>query len=413
MTYTIVADPQSDEAVYTPYGGSEEFMYAQEPEVIISGPAETGKTMAACWKLHLIASKYPKAQLVIARAIQADLYSSVLQTFERVIEGAPVEVYGGSRPERYIYPNGAIIWLAGLDKPGKALSSERDIIYVNQAEQLKLDSWEVLTTRTTGRGAVMPYTQTIGDCNPGGSKHWILQRAKDKNLRLITTRHQDNPTLYNRDGTLTKQGERSISALQSLTGIRRKRLFEGLWATAEGAVYDMFDHSLHVTERDENEMVRWHLALDEGYTNPAVILLIGEDSDKRWHIESEWYETGKLQDDVVKQARALWLGKTKRGAVAVDEAAAGLIAALNNAGLPAVGAKGRILDGIAKIQNRLVVQGDGRPRLTVSAKCVNTINEFESYVWKPEKDVPVDADNHSLGAIRYLEDALADNWIVD
>ena len=90
----------------------------------------------------------------------------------------------------------------------------------------------------------------------------------------------------------------------------------------------------------------------------------------------------------------------------MNEAAAGLIAALVKQGVNAQGDKGRILDGTRKIQDRLKVQGDGKPRLTVDPSCVNTINEFESYVWKPAKDVPVDADNHALGALRYLEDVV-------
>jgi phage terminase large subunit len=47
------------------------------------------------------------------------------------------------------------------------------------------------------------------------------------------------------------------------------------------------------------------------------------------------------------------------------------------------------------------VQGDNRPRLTVDPSCVETINEFESYVWKPEKDEPVKENDHAMDALRY------------
>src|SRR3990167_3787430 len=156
-TYQLVSTPVDTRADYTPYGGCAEFMYSHDREVIAEGPSETGKTLAACWKLHIIACKYPNAQIVIARAIQAELYGTVVQTWQRVIKGAPINVYGGEKPERYFYANGSVVWMAGLDKPGKALSAERDIIYVNQAEQTKVDAWEILTTRTTGRSAVVPF----------------------------------------------------------------------------------------------------------------------------------------------------------------------------------------------------------------------------------------------------------------
>jgi phage terminase large subunit len=53
------------------------------------------------------------------------------------------------------------------------------------------------------------------------------------------------------------------------------------------------------------------------------------------------------------------------------------------------------------VQDLLKIQGDGKPRLTVAPGCDNTINEFESYVWKPEKDEPVKLDDHAMDALRY------------
>jgi phage terminase large subunit len=64
------------------------------------------------------------------------------------------------------------------------------------------------------------------------------------------------------------------------------------------------------------------------------------------------------------------------------------------------------LDNIQAIQNRLKLQGDNLPRLTVDPSCVETINEFESYVWKPEKDEPVKENDHSMNSLWYLHDAI-------
>jgi PBSX family phage terminase large subunit len=428
MTYEIAYAPGLTETDYTPYGGNADLIYSHEPEVIIEGPAETGKTMAACWKSHLICLKYPGAQGAIIRKTQTSVYGSVLQTFERVSEGAPIIKYGGEKPEKYIYSNGSVIWVGGMDNRERVLSSERDFIQTCQTEEFTLDDWEYLTTRTTGRGAIIPHPQLFGDCNPAGSKHWIRTR---EHVRLIHTTHRDNPTLYNRDGTMTAQGQRTMSRLAALSGVRRRRLFEGIWATAEGAVYDMFDAQIHVLRRELSEFHVFYLAMDEGYTNPAVILLMGEDSDGRWHAFKEFYRRGVLQETVVAKAKDWYSGiytpeqtaeQKEAGLVpgpvgcsfaAVDSAAAGLIADMRNNGMTAMSAKGRVLDGIQAIQNRLKVQGDGRPRLTVDPACVETINEFESYVWKKQanrdftKDEPLKENDHAMDAIRYLQDAVA------
>jgi phage terminase large subunit len=194
-----------------------------------------------------------------------------------------------------------------------------------------------------------------------------------------------------------------MESLSALSGVRRKRLFEGIWATAEGAVYDMFDVAVHVKERPDSDFKQWGLAMDAGYTHPAVILLIGIDNDGRWHVAREFYERGKLQEDVVRIALEWYLEKSC-SIVAVDAAAAGLIADLRNNNISAMGGKGKVFGGITMVQDRLKVQGDGLSRLTFDPSCENSINDFESYCWKPDKDEPIKENDHSPDAIRYFGD---------
>jgi PBSX family phage terminase large subunit len=387
-------------------GANKQAVTCTDPQFVIAGPADCGKTVALCLKLHSTALLNPNSQHVMARKVYGDMVGSVLQTFGRIASDSGVMPYGGEKPQWFDYPNGSRIWLCGMDNPGKALSSERDSIYINQAEQFSRDDWETLSTRTTGRNAVVKHAQIYGDCNPGGSRHWIKEMAKEGKLTLLVATHKDNPTLYDEHGVLTPGGHARLAALEKLTGLRRKRLFEGAWATAEGAVYEMFDANIHVLLRDRREFKWFYLAMDEGYTNPATILDVGEDADGRWHVFREFYQTGQLQETIVKTAKQ-WAHEQCR-LVAVDESAAGLIADLLAIGLPARGGKGRVLDGINRIQNRLAKAGDGKPRLTIDPSCVNLTNEFESYCWRPEKDVPVKEFDHALDALRYLEDVLAE-----
>ena len=401
--WKVVGSETLTEGDYIPRGGARDLLYAHEHEVIIAGPAETGKTLAACWKSHLICLKYAGAQGALVRKVMADIPGTVLLTMKRVIGDYPVRFYGGvETPIKLVYPNGSQIWIGGLDRPGKILSAERDFIQVCQAEELKVEDWETMTTRVTGRGAVVPYPQIFGDCNPGGAHHWILDRAKT-NLTVIQSHHRDNPTLYDDEGNLTEQGKVSMGVMESLTGVRKQRLLYGIWATAEGVVYDTYNPEVHAVHREPGEFKRWVLCMDEGYTNPVVILLVGIDGDGRQHIYKEFYKTGVLQKDVVRNAKTLG-DAFNCDLCVVDGAAAGLIADLVDVRVRNVqGAKGRVLDGIFLVQSLLKVQGDGRPRLTVEPNCINTINEFESYVWKPEKDEPVKENDHAMDAIRYLQ----------
>lgn len=228
-------------------GAAATFQASHDYEIMLAGPAETGKTFAAIWKLDTMLRTYPRAQAVLVRKVRSTIYGSALQTYEKILahRGGGAWRYGGQEPAWFDYGNGSRLWLAGMDNPGKALSSERDYIYVNQAEELLLNDWETLLTRATGRANNAPYPLVFGDCNPGAATHWIKQRPS---LRVLESRHVDNPTLYTADGQMTERGEQTMRILDSLTGLRYKRLRLGLWVSAEGVVYDTYDPAIHLID---------------------------------------------------------------------------------------------------------------------------------------------------------------------
>ena len=201
----VTADP---DATFTWYGGAKDFANYRGAEAIVHGPAETGKSISALWLLHTCAMKYPGSSLVVMRKTLTSTYSTILQTFKNKVLGAdesrwPCVAYGGEKPEWFNYYNGSRIWIAGMDKSSRVLSSEHDIVFWNQVEEATLEEWEVCTTRTTGRAGNMPYAQTIGDCNPAYPSHWIYNR---ESLRLFYSRHEENPALFDQEtGEITEQ----------------------------------------------------------------------------------------------------------------------------------------------------------------------------------------------------------------
>lgn len=248
MPTVIIAEVQQGPGI-TFRGGAREMWRCKDHEVILSGPSETGKTFACLHKLDTLLWKYPRSQAVVLRKTLTSLYTSVLKTYRNVVgfgtDNQAVKFFGGERPEWADYPNGSRVYFGGMDNPQKSLSSERDFIYVNQAEELELDDWEILTTRCTGRAANAPYSQILADCNPGPKSHWILQR---ESLTFFESKHEDNPTLYDDDGVITERGRKTIEILERLTGVRYKRLRWGIWCQAEGAWFADFDPKRSVDE---------------------------------------------------------------------------------------------------------------------------------------------------------------------
>lgn len=269
-----------------------------DPAWLLSGPFETGKTWAALWRLDQEARQNKGGQYAIVRKVRNDMDGSVLVTWRKVIEraGGGVTVFGGEKPQWYDYPNGARVWVGGLDRPEKTLSGERDGVYVNQAEELAEQDWELLTRATTGRGAVTPHPMLFGDCNPGGEDHWILSRKQAGSLALLVSRHEDNPSLYTDDGALTEQGERSMAALNRLTGVRYSRGKLGLWVGADGAYFTQLDERLHMCDvlQVPDGWPAWG-ALDYGFAHPFVfgvftkspageLILVAAHKRSRWLI---------------------------------------------------------------------------------------------------------------------------------
>ncbi len=409
-------------------GGALALQTSTAHEVILAGPAETGKTFAALWRLHCLCRDHANVQAALVRKTFADIAPSVLQTFTKKIlpldPAVGVTTYGGSKPEWFDYPNGSRIWLGGMDKPGKVLSSERDVIYVNQAEQLTLEDWETLTTRATGRAGNLrdekgePLSQILGDCNPGPPKHWIKQRASEGALALLESRHEDNPRLFDMTGTLTADGVRTMAVLDALTGVRKARLRYGKWVQAEGVIYEEFDAALHVIDEMPRGWEAWRKfrVVDFGLVHPFVCQWWAVDGDGRMYRYRVLYMTGRTVSTHARQIRELSWADGYIETTICDHDAEDR-ATLGENGIPNEPANKAVLQGIGKVQDRLQKQADGKPRifflkhalvevdqsLLDTKKPIDDEQEFESYVWanKATKEQPVKEDDHGMDATRY------------
>jgi phage terminase large subunit len=174
----------------------------------------------------------------------------------------------------------------------------------------------------------------------------------------------------------------------------------------------MWDREKHIQQR-EQPWRRVIVGMDDGYTNPAVALTIGEDSDGRLHVFDEWYMTKQLEGNVIEYARGI-AKLHEVEAFIVDPSAKKLIESMRSEGLPVSEAVNDVLAGIRGVQSRLAIKGDGLPRLTVSPECENTIREMETYEWMKErdgseKDKPRKQHDHAMDALRYAV-AYADKY---
>ena len=446
---------------FAPRGTARMIFSDRSPELLVSGPAGTGKSRALLEKLHLQMMKYPGARGLLTRKVAASLTTTAIVTYvqhvaKEALAAGEVMWYGGSQqePAGYRYDNGSFIAVGGMDKPDKIMSSEYDVCYVQEATELTVTDWEAITTRL--RNGVMPYQQLMADCNPSHPRHWLKVRADEGKTKIYFSSHTENPRLYRQVGAkfeLTREGKAYMSKLDNLTGVRKLRLRDGLWAAAEGMIYaKVWDDSLHVIDRRPLPG-HWRRvwSIDFGYRNPFVLQCWAMDPDGRAFLEWEIYHTGLIVEDAVRllfehvsvedldyrhpdgAARYPYHGRIwkvpKPAYVVCDHDAEDRETFSRHTGLSTRAADKTVKAGIDATTERMKVQGDGLPRLFImrdtlthppdpelidGMKPTCTLDEIPAYVWAippvstaladrtAPKEEPLKLHDHGCDAMRYL-----------
>src|SRR5262245_12299326 len=283
-----------DERHYEPRGAALELFRAKEREVLVAGPAGTGKSRAALEKINLVCMQRP-IRAAIVRKVRSSITQSAMVTFETKVLPQPSAVHWHETDQEYRYPNGARVIVGGMDNPEKIGSTEFDLIYVQEATELEAEDWGMLLRGL--RNNVLGYQQLLADCNPTHPQHWLKMRCDGGQTRLLDSQHQDNPMLWD-NGDWTEFGRGYISTLDALVGYQYQRLRLGLWVSAEGMYFSEWDPKVHVCEPFEvpAHWPRW-LSVDYGYAVPFCCLWFARDPEsRRVYVYREAYLAG-LRDE--------------------------------------------------------------------------------------------------------------------
>lgn len=424
---------------YVPRGTARQLLECRDPEVVMCGAAGTGKTRAALEKLHLAALLNPGMRGLIVRKTLTSLGSTTLVTWRNhvaaeALANGTCSFYGGSPQEaaayRYATPPGyatrSTVVVGGMDRASRIMSSEYDMIVVDEATELIEDDWEALTTRL--RHGRMSFQQLIGCTNPDRPTHWLKLRADKGRVVMFNSRHEENPVYFNADGTITDRGRDYVAKLDALTGPRYHRLRRGVWTAAEGIIYEDFDPAVHLVDRFTipDDWPRYW-SIDFGYTNPFICQWWARDPDGRLYLYREIYRTRRTVDQhaaailaQVTDDDGTWT-EPRPTAIICDHDAEGRAVLQRELGMPTVAANKTVTPGLQAVQARLRTAGDGRPRLfflrdsavdrdpelAEAGRPTSTADEITGYVWDTSggrqlKETPLKVDDHGMDAMRYV-----------
>jgi PBSX family phage terminase large subunit len=261
---------------------------------------------------------------------------------------------------------------------------------------------ESFVNQATGRCSV-DGSKFWFNCNPDGPYHWFkvnwIDKIIEKNILYLHFTMADNLSL-------SEKIKERYKAMYS--GVFFQRYILGLWVVAEGVIYDMFDKVKHTVKSLEN-LIRdtYYVSVDYGTQNATVFLLWCKNNKGQWVCIKEYYYSGRDEDSQKTDTEYAddlkdFLDGIKPAKIIIDPSAASFIAELKKRKYSIKKARNDVLDGIRFVASML-----NQEKIVFAASCVNTILEFNSYIWDAKasekgEDKPIKQHDHAMDAVRYF-----------
>ena len=282
---------------------------------------------------------------------------------------------------KYEFANGSFIEFFSADDSSKLRGARRDILYVNECNNVNFEAYNELSIRTK--------KEIYLDFNPA-NEFWVEEIKEDKEADFIILTYKDNEAL---DIGIVDQIEKNRLKAETSTYWRNWWKVYGLGELGmlEGVVFSNWKQIDTIPK--EARLVG--IGLDFGYTNdPTSCIEIYKHNEKRI-LNEIVYQTGLLNSDIAKKL-------PKDVPVYADSSEPKSIADIQRYGITIKGVtKGRdsINYGIDVMQ---------REEYLVTSNSTNLIKELRSYCWDTDKtgkrlNKPIDNYNHAIDAVRYHE----------
>jgi phage terminase large subunit len=298
---------------------------------------------------------------------------------------------------KHEYPNDSYLDFLGADVTDIGKGFRRDILYINEADKMDLDT----AVQFISRAGI-----TIIDYNPD-RLFWGDDYINDHNF--ITLTFEDNEHIpkseresildyktrgfYNPDLPFDELFEES-NIKSSYWANKWKVYGLGLVGSLDGVVFDNWK------QVDAIPAAATLLAygMDFGYTNDPTTLTGIYEYDNEYYFDEMLYQTGLTNNDIANLCKGMNLSKAHH--IYADSAEPKSIEELKRAGLkmiPAEKGNDSINFGINKMQEK---------PFHVTKRSVNLMNELAKYTWAKDKtgvtlNKPIDAHNHGIDGIRY------------
>lgn len=351
---------------------------------IIQGGTSAGKTFGILPILIDKAIKTNNIEISVVAESIPHLRRGALKDFLKIMRWTNRYTDGNFNKSllTYQFKNGSSIEFFSADDASKLRGARRDILYINECNNVTFESYNELSIRTK--------KEVYLDFNPA-NEFWVHKELKDEeDSDFIILTYKDNEAL---DQSIISQIEKN----------RAKGLTSAYWAnwwrvyglgeigSLDGVIFSNWKE----IESIPDEAVLVGLGMDFGYTNdPTSIIEVYKWNGKRI-LNEICYKQGMLNSDIVKVLpNNVIIYADSAEPKSIDE----------------IKRFGKLIKGVTKGKDSIlygidVMQGQ---EYLVTKSSVNLIKELRSYCWDTDRsgerlNKPIDNYNHAIDAIRYHE----------
>jgi phage terminase large subunit len=351
---------------------------------IIQGGTSAGKTFGIIPVLIDRATKTSNLEISIVAESIPHLRRGALKDFLKIMKWTNryIDASFNKSLLRYEFGNGSYMEFFSADDSSKLRGARRDILYINECNNIEFESYNELSIRTK--------KEVYLDFNPA-NEFWVHTELKDElDTDFIILTYKDNEAL---DEAIVSQIEKNrLKATTSSYWANWWRVYGlGEIGMLEGVIFSNWK----TIDTIPTEAKLLGYGLDFGYTNdPTTIIEVYNYNGKRI-LNEICYQTGMVNSDVAK--------KLQSNVIAYADSS-------EPKSIEEIKRQGKTIKGVTKGQDSInfgiqIMQGQ---EYLVTSLSVNLIKELRAYCWDSDKtgkrlNKPAGGNDHAIDAVRYHE----------
>lgn len=347
--------------------------------IVNQGGTSSSKTFSILQLLLYIAAKKQGTSISVVSETLPHLKRGAIKDFESILrtEGLYNEKNINRTDHQYFFGE-SVIEFFSADTPGKVRGPRRNILYLNECNNIGYDKVSELELRTDGT--------IFYDFNPV-QDFWITDRVlnmPEGEFTLIKSNYLNN-------SSLPDSIRREIQLRAERDPNFKKIHIDVEFGVYEGIIFNNFNMVDSTAEAPVS------YGMDFGFSNDPTTLIDVRINDGQLWLDQVLYRTEMTNQDIIRFLKSENIGRKE---IVADSAEPKSIREIELAGfniVPAVKGEDSIRTGIDLMKQYPI---------NVTKRSVDLIKELRNYKWATDKNgntlnKPVDMFNHCIDAARY------------